>query len=39
MTVSPMLTLIAGLGHCPLIPTKGRSYPSGAAFTHPTLQT
>ena len=36
--VSPLLTLIVGLGHCPLIPTKGLANPSGAARTHPTLQ-
>jgi hypothetical protein len=36
--VSPLLTLIAGLGHCPLMPTKGLANPSGAARTQPTLQ-
>jgi hypothetical protein len=36
--VSPLLTLIVGLGHCPLMPTKGLANPSGAARTQPTLQ-
>lgn len=36
--VSPMLTESAGHGQTPLIPMKGRVYPSGAAFTHPILQ-
>lgn len=37
-TLSPMLTLKGGHGHCPLIPTKGRANPSGAALTHPMFQ-
>ena len=37
-TLSPMLTLKGGHGHCPLIPMNGRVNPSGAAFTHPTFQ-
>jgi len=38
LIVSPMLALMAGQGHWPLMPTKARVYPSGAALTHPTFQ-
>lgn len=38
LRVSPMFALMAGKGHWPLMPTKARVYPSGAALTHPTFQ-
>lgn len=38
LMVSPMLAVRAGQGHWPLMPTKARVYPSGAALTHPTFQ-
>lgn len=38
LMVSPILTDSAGHGQTPLMPMKGRVYPSGAAFTHPMLQ-
>jgi hypothetical protein len=38
LMVSPILAVIAGQGHWPLMPTKARVYPSGAALTHPTFQ-
>ena len=38
LIVSPTLRPRAGHGHCPLMPTKGRSNPSGAALTHPIFQ-
>jgi hypothetical protein len=38
LTVSPILTYSGGHGHCPLIPTKGRTNPPGAANTHSTFQ-
>jgi hypothetical protein len=36
--VSPILAERTGKGHWPLMPTKARSYPSGAAFTHSIFQ-
>jgi hypothetical protein len=38
LMVSPMFAVMAGKGHWPLMPTKARVYPSGAALTHPTFQ-
>jgi hypothetical protein len=38
LIVSPTLRSRAGHGHCPLMPTKGRSNPLGAAFTQPIFQ-
>jgi hypothetical protein len=38
LMVSPILAVMVGQGHWPLMPTKARVYPSGAALTHPTFQ-
>jgi membrane-anchored protein YejM (alkaline phosphatase superfamily) len=36
--MSPTLAERVGQGHWPLMPTKARLYPSGAAFTQPIFQ-
>jgi hypothetical protein len=38
LMVSPMFATSGGLGHWPLMPTKGREKPSGLARTHPIFQ-